>query len=520
MTDERGHLDSPTADEERGPQTEQDPQSEIDPESLSMLPPEPASATVLSGPPTEERVSPPHAPDLSVLDVRPTPGPPREYRFPAFERFRLDNGLTVISAHIPGRALLAANLLMPGGGASEAARNAGVTVLTARAMTEGTRRLDAIAFVEAAERLGAEIHAEASWEALAATLEVPRSRFPAALALLAEMVRQPAFPASEIERLREERLNDLLQARADPRRRVERVFPEAIYDPRSAYRRPLAGVEQTVGRLDRSAVVERHAEANSAAAATLIVAGDLTGLDLPAIVGEHLGDWPAGNELRPIPTFVTAHPSAPRVVLVDRPASPQSEVRIGHVGVPRKIPDFHAVSVLNAIVGGVFDSRLNRVIREERGYTYAIWSTFEMRRAAGPFVVRTGVETGVTGPAIADTLAILRGMGEAEIEPRELTTVRDYLVGVFPLRFEAPAQVAGALGGLVINELPDDELDRYRPQVAAVSAADVLAAAQRHIRPAELSIVLVGDAAKVEPQLRDIGHPPSVVLAADGNLDD
>jgi zinc protease len=194
-----------------------------------------------------------------------------------------------------------------------------------------------------------------------------------------------------------------------------------------------------------------------------------------------------------------------RVVLVDKPGAPQSELRIGHVGVPRKTADFHALSVLNAILGGTFGSRLNRVIREELGYSYGIHSSFDMRRHAGPFAIRTAVETAVTVPAILETLRIVRDFCDAEVEDEELMIARDYLVGVFPLRFESAAQVASALGGLIVFDLPDDELDRYRPQVAAVSAHDILSAAARHIRPDELSIVVVGDAAQVEQPLRDAG---------------
>jgi zinc protease len=474
-------------------------------DGVPELPEEPSSATVV-------------APrDLSILDNRPSPGEPGTYHFPAFERFRLDNGLTVVVANMPGRPLLAANLIMVGGGASEPVELAGATTLTGRAMTEGTKRRDALEFVEASERLGAELHADASWEALTATMEVPRSRFGAALALLAEMVLEPAFPESEIDRLRDERLNDLLQARANPRRHAERVFPETIYDEGSPYRRPLGGIAETVGAIDRSAVVARHRAASNPARATLVVAGDLSGLDLPAIVAEQLGGWTGSGSAngKSSAPHAAANPAGAQIVLVDRPDSPQSELRIGHIGMARKTPDFYGASVLNAILGGIFDSRLNRVIREEKGYSYAIWSSFEMRRSPGPFVIRTAVETDVTAAALTDIVNIVRDIRDAEVEARELETARDYLVGVFPLRFEVPAQVAAALAGLVIHELPDDELDRYRPAIAAVTARDVLEVAQRQVRPSELSIVIVGDAAKVEAPLRDAGFGPLTLVPAD-----
>ncbi len=232
-------------------------------------------------------------------------------------------------------------------------------------------------------------------------------------------------------------------------------------------------------------------------ACTLIACGDLDGVPLDDIVAGAFGDWPTVEAEPAVASLSPDEPAAGRrVVLVDRPGAPQSEIRIGHVGTPRRIDDFHALSVTNALLGGLFNSRLNRLLREERGYTYGVNSSFEMRRAAGPFAVRCAVESDVTAAAIADIMAELSRIREAPVEDDELRAARDYLVGVFPLRFETSAQVAGALAGLVIQELPDDELDRYRPTIASVSAADVQAAAQAHIDPAAASIVVVGDVSR------------------------
>ena len=455
-------------------------------------------------------------PDLSALDTRPGPGKPREYHFPHFERFKLSNGLTVLYANVPGRALIAAHLLIPGGGWTEPAEQGGITVLTSRAMPEGTLRRDANQFVEDSERLGAEIHAEATWEALTAGMEVPRSHFGEALELMAEMVFEPAFPEEEVERLRGERMNDLLQAWSDPRRRAERVFPETIFGATSPYRRPLAGVQTTVRGLGRAEVQARHAALANPQNATLVVAGDLAGQKLDELAEQHLGKRaPAAASATTAQAGDHAAVGGPRVVLVDKPGAPQSELRIGHMGVARKTPDFHAISVLNAILGGTFNSRLNVVLRDEKGYTYGIGSSFDMRRQPGPFVVRTAVETNVTRPAIEEILRIVREFGQSDVTSDEIEIARDYLVGVFPLRFETASQVAGALGGLVALDLPDDELDRYRPGVAAVTAADVRDAANRHIRPDELVVVVVGDAATVEPELRGLGLGDVAVTPAD-----
>jgi zinc protease len=450
---------------------------------------------------------------LAILDTRPLPGQPRTYRFPGFRRERLDNGLTILTSHLPGRPLLAAQVLLEGGAGSEPANRGGVTVLTAEAMSEGTARRSAIEMIEASERLGASLHADAGWETLAASLEVPARRFGPALELLAEMLLTAVFPEREVDRLRDERLNDLLQARAEPRRRAERAFLEAIYAPSSPFGRPIGGNEATVPGLDRAAVVERHGRLLDPSRATVILAGDLTGVPAVETISAALGAWTASGGRTPAAGVdVSRHPAGRRVVLVDRPGSPQTEVRIGHVGLPRLIPDYHAVVVTSAILGGLFNSRLQRLLREERGYTYGVGAGFELRRAAGPFAVRMAVQTDVTVPAIDAALGELRRMRESTVSHEELEAARDYLIGVFPLRFEVPAQVVAAIAGIVVVGLPDDELDRYRPAVAAVTAEEVQAAAA-HIEPDSAVIALVGDAARIESGLHAAGFGPVEVVS-------
>ena len=166
----------------------------------------------------------------TVIAERPTPGQPRPYNFPGFERRSLANGLGVIEVDLPGRELVSASLVLPSGAADEPESEAGATTLMARALSEGTRRRSAIELVEAAERLGASLHAESGWDAISVGIDVPVERLAPALDLMAEVLAEPTFPAHEVDRLREERLNDLLQARADPRRRAEEGFVDTIYE--------------------------------------------------------------------------------------------------------------------------------------------------------------------------------------------------------------------------------------------------------------------------------------------------
>ena len=453
------------------------------------------------------------AEDTSVSSVgRPQPGVPRPYTFPPFERSRLDNGLAVISVDLPARPLLAGVLIVLGGAGDDPEAEAGATVLMARALSEGTDNYDAIELVEATERLGASLHAEAGWDALSVSVDVPGDRFPAALDLVAEVMARPTFPASDVERLRDERLNDLLQARADPRRRAEEAFIETIYASSSPYRHSAAGTRETVERLGSGETRRALARRFDPAAMTLIVGGELGGLDVHALAVERFGGWKADAQAAPA-AIVDASPSSVerRVRVIHRPGAVQTEIRVGHPGLARLIPDFHAVSVMSAILGGLFNSRLNRKLREEKGYTYGASAGFDMRRSAGPFAARAAVNTEVTVPAIVDMIAELNSIRSEAPTPDELDAARDYLVGVFPLRFETPGAVVGALTGLVMQGLPDDELARYRRAIETVDANAVLAAAKAHVRPAEAAIVLVGDADAFMPALEAANLGPITV---------
>jgi zinc protease len=447
-----------------------------------------------------------------VVAERPSPGEPRPYAFPAFRRTRLANGLEVIEVDLPGRPLIDASLILPSGAADEPDELAGATVLMARALTEGTERYSAVELVEATERLGASIHAEAGWDATTISADVPSERLAPALALVAEIASRPTFPVDEVARLRDERLNDLLQARADPRRRAEEVFVEAIYATTSPYRRSSAGTRETVERLTADIARAELARRFNPARMTLIVGGDLTGINVVELAAERFSGWrAAAGTGTGRPVDATPASLERRVRVIHRPGDVQTEIRIGHPGAPRLIPNFHALAVMSAILGGLFNSRLNLKLREEKGYTYGAGAGFDLRRSAGPFAARAAVATDVTVPAVQEILVELERMRADLVDDDELQDARDYLVGVFPLRFETPGAVVGALGGLVVQGLPDDELARYRSSIEAVTREDVLAAAGAYVRPAEAAIVLVGDADGFLPALEAAGLGPVTV---------
>jgi predicted Zn-dependent peptidase len=444
----------------------------------------------------------------AALATRPVPGTPRPFTFPLASRTRLSGGLSLVTVNLPGRPLISAGLVLPNGAVDEPAGEGGATVLAARALTEGTAHRDAVALTEAAERLGASLHAEAGWDATVAGVDVPAERLGAALELLAELVREPAFPQREVERLRGQRLNDLLQAKVDPARRAEEAFIETIYAPGTPYARVAGGRRETVAMLDADTLRRAYERRGDPARAALVVGGDLAGLGVGALVEPLFGDMapsgPGSAEPARLPVVADGLERT-RVRLVHRPGAVQSELRVGHMGMPRQAPDYHAVTVMAMILGGLFNSRLNRKLREEKGYTYGAGAGFDFRRHAGPFSARAAVNTDATVPALTDLLAELHRIRDAAPEEAELRAARDFLVGVFPLRFETPGPIVASLGGLVTFGLPDDELDRYRPAIDGVTGADVLAAARAHLHLERLAVVVVGDADAVGADLEKAG---------------
>jgi len=448
----------------------------------------------------------------TVVAGRPQPGTPRPYEFPPFERHRLANGLEVLVVEMPGRPLVSASLILLHGAADEPAEDGGATVLAARALAEGTEVRDAVAFIEASERLGASIHAEAGWDATSASVDVAADRLEPALELVAEMVARPTFPDAEVERLRDERLNDLLQARADPRRRADEAFATTIYTGPSPYHRPSGGGRDTVARLDPDRLRATHGRAFDPRRMALVVAGEVGRLDVIRTAKRLFGDWVPSAGARPTGPIVAQSAVGHRFVrVVHRPGAVQTEIRIGHPGQSRQIPDFHALSVMSAILGGLFNSRLNMKLREEKGYTYGAGAGFDLRRAAGPFSARAAVNTEATVPAVADFLAEIARIRDEPVTDAELRAARDFLVGVFPLRFETPGPVVGALSGIVVHELPDDELARYRPGIEAVTIDDVQAVAQRYIDLQRSAIVLVGDVDAFGRDLEGAGFGPILI---------
>ncbi|MCC6928346.1 MAG: insulinase family protein [Gemmatimonadaceae bacterium] len=439
----------------------------------------------------------------STSGGRPTPGVARPYAFPAVESQRFANGLEALV--VPLRRLpLATVLLMSDAGAEcDAVAAAGTAQLTTEALAEGTRSRDAVALAGTFEQLGGSLDTGVAWTHATCSTTVLATRLPGALQLLAEVLREPSFPEGEVDRLREEQLAALLQQRAEPRGLADDMFARFCFVAASRYAVGEAGDEAGVAPLTRREVVAHHARYVVPARSRVIVVGDVEVAQVMQLAEETLGAWRRDGEVAPA-IDVGAATAGRGLHLVAKDDAPQTELRIGHPSVPRAHRDFHALTVMNAILGGLFNSRINLNLREVHAYTYGAFSQFDWRRYASLFEVSTAVRSDVTGAAVTEIMGEIARMRDERVSDAELSLAVDYLTGVFPIRFETSAAIAGALATRAGFALPANYFDEYRARIAAVTADDVLRVAQLHLDPARLQVVAVGDPLQVRGQLESL----------------
>ena len=447
---------------------------------------------------------------------RPTPGPTRPYSFPAFERLTLPNGLRLVVAPVAKLPVVTAMALVDAGAATDPMGQEGVAQLTARLLAEGTTTSDGAQLAERFERLGTALDTGADWDGATIRITVTSDRIAAAMALLAEVIRTPSFPEREVERLKQERLAELLQQQTEPRGLADDMFSRFVYAADSRYALPDGGLESTVTGLGREAVSAFYQSRYAPSATTLLIVGDITLDAARAVTAETFGSWEGAVRSS---TSVSDQPAQlTRVVhIVGKADAPQSEIRVGHVGVPRLHPDYFPIVVMNAILGGLFSSRINLNLREAHAYTYGAFSAFDWRRGAGPFTIATAVQSDVTGAALREIMIEIERMRAEPVADTELTLATSYLDGVFPIRFESTTAIANALSSLVSYRLTDDYFDTYRANISAVTSAHVLDAARTYVRPEQLQIVTVGDPALVREPLEALALGPVRVYDAEGH---
>lgn len=447
--------------------------------------------------------------------TRPVPSTPRDFEFPHFERSALPNGMKIIVAPSHRLPVVTAILVMDGGAMSEAVSTEGASDIVVRALLEGSRDKTSDELVMSLERLGTSISSSADWESTILKITVLSPNLEEAMCLMGETVMQPRFEEQAVRRIRAERLSEIIQTRSEPRILADEMFSAKLYDASSRYSVPVAGTEASVAALEAEHVREYHARMYQPGMATLILVGDITSENAGKIVARVFKDWAGTPSHSQSQGLVRRSDLSERIHVIGRSGAQQSELRMGHLGVPRSAPDYFPIVVMNAVLGGLFSSRINLNLREVHGYTYGASSYFDWRRGVGPFVVSSAVQSEATGAAITEVLNEVRQIRDDEISDDELTLATSYLAGVFPIRYETTEAVASGLASLVIFNLPDKYFSSYRENILSVTSAQVREAAQKYLRPDAIDIVVVGSPELVEPQLRALGLGEVTVAAAD-----
>ncbi|MFL6234791.1 MAG: M16 family metallopeptidase [Thermoanaerobaculia bacterium] len=447
---------------------------------------------------------------------RSLPPPAREIRpfhFPPFLRARLPNGLTVVAARQAGYPVLTMDLISPAGAQYDSSESSGIATLTASVIDEGTTRRSAMEIAAAAECVGGYFSSGADWDVGYLSTGLLASHRQEGLEMLAEVLTSPTFPEGEVDRLRRQRLAELLRRRQDPAAVADDRFQHEVFRG-TIYAQPLHGTQESVSRLTRESLLSFYRGHYGFDGSTLIAVGDFDPEDLlreaAAVFGSEgpPGPAPARPEISPVPLREV------EVHLVDRPGAAQTELRLGHVGIPRTHPDYIPLLVLNTLLGGKFTSRINLNLRERHSYTYGASSRFSSRQGPGPFTVTAAVETTAAGPAAVEVLREIRRIRETLVEPEELTETRSYIVGVFPYSMQTISDVTRRLETLAIFGLPDDYYDRYLEKIAAVTAEEIREVARRHLDPERTAVVAVGPAEILEPQFEGLG--PVTVWSPEG----
>lgn len=444
----------------------------------------------------------------------PKPKADPKLKLPKMERRRLSNGLDVRIVEHHELPVVGMVLVVKNGAAADPVDLAGLATLTADLLDEGTAKRSALQISDELANIGARLSASASWDSTNVSLVSLSRHLDKALEVFADVVINPAFADKEVARLRAQRLTALKQRRDNANEVATDVFARLVFGPAHPYGHPLLGDEAMVSRIGAEEVTRFYRTYYRPGSSSLIVVGDVTPSAILAKLEKALEGWKNGE----VPAVKIATPD-PReqsaIYLVDKPGAAQSVIAMGHVGVPRSTADFFPLLVMNTMLGGQFTSRLNMNLRETRGYTYGARSTFDYRKAAGPFVARAGVHTAVTRESVIEFLKELRGIrGAIPVSEDELQFAKQAIIRGFPRTFETSEQIANRLVDLVLYDLPSDYFNRYIDRVAAVTREEVERVARKYLDPGRAAILIVGDVQAIESGLRsleDVGTTVTVL---------
>ncbi len=458
-------------------------------------------------PPPAPKVDPAFA-KSGIADWTKPPAPTKEpvFKAPVVKRLKLKNGITLLVVANKALPIVSMTLVVPGAGSSgDPAGKGGLAAFTADLLDEGAGGLSPIAIAQELDRLGASMGVGVDVDTAQVSLSTLTKTLDSSLELLAKVVTQPGFDDKEVERVKGDRVITLEQRRDRPREVAAVMLNAALYGLGSAYGHPSSGVREEFKGLGVADAKAFYTERWNPATMTLVAAGDVEPAKLKAKLDGGLGAWkPTGA--KPVPKLVTT-PAKPgsRLLLVDRAAAAQSDVRIGLVGPERKDRRYFQFEVLRTVLGDGFTSRLTQRLREQLGITYNAGAVMDWRRAPGPFVIASAIVTPETARGLSEIIKLVDDLATTDVPAEELEKAKQNMIRALPSHFDTNSSTVDAFVELVRHGLPDDWYTRYASSVRKVTARDVKSVARTVVPSKRLVFAVVGDMTKVRADLDKLG---------------
>ncbi|MGB8338406.1 MAG: pitrilysin family protein, partial [Burkholderiales bacterium] len=444
---------------------------------------------------------------------QPGQGPEPKISLPTPSSFKLQNGLTVYYSERSGLPLVSANLVFRSGG-DVASDQPGLASFMAGMLTEGTQTRNALQIADEVAYLGASLGAGAGADSTFVAGSALKKNFSALLDLMSDVALRPSFPAAEVDRERASRQAALVQLRDDASATAGRVLQAALYGDKHPYGFSDLGTEAAIKatkRDDLQALWKKVFVPNNAA---LVVAGNISGEELKLLAEKYFGAWKSG--VLPERKASTPDSTKAKLVLVDKPGAPQTAIRVATLGPARSTPDYEKIQVMNAALGGTFTSRINNNLREEKGYSYGVYSGMQYQRQSGVFAVRGSVRTDVTTPALQEVFKEIKGITSNPPDAKELSRAIGSQMLSLPGQFDTGPATAGAFASLFANEFPLDYFTKIPQRFGAVTQSELIDMAKKYVPPEKLIVVAVGDKKKIEADLAKLDLGRAEYRDADG----
>ncbi len=446
----------------------------------------------------------------------PSPGTARTFSFPRILDHRLTSGVRVLAVPAPEVPIVDVQLLLPAGGDRAPAGSPGLPALAAGLLDEGTTGKDSQAIAAITERLGGYLGSGADWDVASIEAEVLAEDFEVALGLIAEIGTRPAFAEREFERLRRQFTTEIQRQRSLPAVLASEALMATLYRG-TVYAEPLLGSPESLAALDRDGVRSFYSRTALRRPPILVVSGAVAPGEVFELAERFFAEGPWDSAVPEDGPELPIRPLDGRqVVVVDRPGAPQTEIRVGLVGVPRNHPDYPAVVLASTLLGGKFTSRLNLNLRERHGFTYGVRSRWTKRRGPGPFTISTAVDNDNVGAAVREILAEVELLVREPPTEVELRESQDYLIGSFPYSVETVRSIGSRLRELAVHELPLDTYANWAQSLRNLEPDRIHQVVRALIDPERLCVACAGPADLIADSLEGAaGAGPPRILAAD-----